>query len=540
MPQAGQGQEGRGYTMPQGGVNPGYAGPDYQPRQGGTGSFIPQTPYSPGYQSPDYQPPQNAYAPQGGYTSRNAFGPQSGYPTQGNFGQQTGYQSLTGNYPNPAAGYPGGTQGAPGGYQNPQGGYSPQNGYGPQSGYSTQSGYGPQNGYGPQTGYGPQNGYGGPGGYGPQGGTQPQGSYMGGYNPYSQMGRPPQGPVQNDIPLNGGGYVPQRVPVKKRGFEFRDWYLIAAGALLVGLFVAAVLILKNTPLKILLMILALGSAGLLWIRPVTAENKRLTYSILALALCVLTAVSFLLKPNADTTKSGDPAQVSAGNTEGAGENGVPEIPAGSYGVQTVAETTPEPETTADSALMERLVSFFTFWAGNRQDEMLALCSPSWQAKEENPRTSLFALLANRTPKDCTPESISGTAADTTRKVTVTSTMNRNNGKPDEKYRMTIMMVKEGTDWYIDPQSLQTYESVETPDPNVTATPAPTETPAVFASTVLYYNPSGGEYYHLDQNCKIINPKFLPLGGQFTYGEIGNEPYSKLKPCNVCGAPLPPE
>ena len=74
----------------------------------------------------------------------------------------------------------------------------------------------------------------------------------------------------------------------------------------------------------------------------------------------------------------------------------------------------------------------------------------------------------------------------------------------------------------------------------TPTPGPTETPTVFASTVLYYNPSGGEYYHLDQNCKIINPKFLPLGGQFTYGEIGNEPYSKLKPCNVCGAPLPPE
>ena len=538
MPQSGQGQGNPGYTVPQSAFNPGYAGPDYQPRQGGNGSFIPQTPYSPGYQSPDYQPPQpTGYTPQSGYTGQGSFGPQSGYtmpqggiPSQGGYapqsgytGQsgytmpqggyssqsgyapQSGYQPPMGNYPHPAGGYPGGTQSMPGGYQMPQG--TP------------------------------------PGGYASQAGGQQPGGYMGGYNPYGQMGRPPQGPVQTEIPLNGSGYVPQRVPVKKRGPGFRDWYLIAAGVVLIGLFVAAVLILKSMPLKILLMILAAGSAGLLWIKPLTAENKRLTYSIVALALCVLTAVSFLMKPNADATRNGtDPALASAGNAEsGTGEeSGVPEIPGGSFSGTAAAETTPEPESTVDSALMERLVSFFTFWAGNRQDEMLALCLPSWQAKEESPRTSLFSLLANRTPKDCTPESISGTDADTTRKVTVTSTMNRNNGKPDEKYRMTIMMVKENGEWYIDPQSLQTYESMETPDPNITPTPGPTETPTVFASTVLYYNPSGGEYYHLDQNCKIINAKFLPLGGQFTYGEIGNEPYSKLKPCNVCGAPLPPE
>ena len=64
--------------------------------------------------------------------------------------------------------------------------------------------------------------------------------------------------------------------------------------------------------------------------------------------------------------------------------------------------------------------------------------------------------------------------------------------------------------------------------------------ALCEDVVYWVNPNGGRYYHLDQNCKIINAKFLPLGGQFTYGEIGNEPYSKLKPCNVCGAPLPPE
>ena len=117
--------------------------------------------------------------------------------------------------------------------------------------------------------------------------------------------------------------------------------------------------------------------------------------------------------------------------------------------------------------MERLVSFFTFWSGNRQDEMLNLCAPSWKEKQENPRTSLFGLLANRTPKECTPESITGTDADTSRKVVLTVKIDRNNGKDPEMYRMTIMMVKEANEWYIDPQSLQTNESLETPDPHVT-------------------------------------------------------------------------
>ena len=448
------------------------------PQQGGTGSFIPQTPYSPGYTSPDYQPLQPAYMPQNGYQ------------------QPAGYQP-------PMNGYQVPQQAVPGGYQAP-GVFQPQGAYQPQGGYQQ------------------------PGGYG--------------YNPYGQMGRAPQQGQNpsNAIPLNGGGYVPQRVPVRRQGIEFKDWYLIAAGAVLIALFTLAVLVLKNVPLKILLILLAAGSAGFLWVKPLVAENKRLTYSILALALCILTAVSFQMKPNADTTNNpqGNTQTENAGDSSvlNSGGQGVPEIPASG---QNTAEETAEPSITADNALMERLVAFFTFWSGNRQDEMLNLCAPSWKEKQENPRTSLFGLLANRTPKECTPESISGTDADTSRKVVLTVKIDRNNGKPEEMYRMTIMMVKEANEWYIDPQSLQTNESLETPDPNVTPTPAPTETPAVYSNTVLYYNPKGGEYYHLDPNCKIINPKFLPLGGTFTYSQIEEDPFDKLKPCNVCGAPLRP-
>ena len=71
---------------------------------------------------------------------------------------------------------------------------------------------------------------------------------------------------------------------------------------------------------------------------------------------------------------------------------------------------------------------------------------------------------------------------------------------------------------------------------ITETPSPTETPAIYPDTVLYYNPSGGEYYHLDQNCKRINERYLPLQGHFKYSELTNDKYSKLKPCAICGAP----
>ena len=97
------------------------------------------------------------------------------------------------------------------------------------------------------------------------------------------------------------------------------------------------------------------------------------------------------------------------------------------------------------------------------------------------------------------------------------------------------MVKENDGlWYVDPQSLQTYEDAETPDPSITNTPVPTPTPATNADTVLYYNPSGGEYYHRDQNCKRINERYLPLQGHFKYSELSKFP--KLKPCAICGAP----
>lgn len=462
-----------GYNMPGGYTMP--------PLQDNGGSFIPQTPYSPGYTSPGYQPPTGGYMP-----------PQQGYPQA----QPQGY-----------------SQGQPQGYpQTPQG-------Y-PQA---------------PVTGY-----------------QAPQGSYPGGYNPYSQMGRAQQATGQagynpnglnnpnnmsNTIPLNGGGYVPPKVPVHRRPFEFREWHLLVMSGILIALFVLAVLITKNPVLKIVLILLAAGSAGFLWVKPLVAENRRLTYTIVALALCVLTAVSFLLKTPKDATKSGSSTQQSqtTGESQSAGQNGgVPEIPP----ANNTANATPTPAV-ADNTMLDRLVYFFDLWSKNRQDEMLALCAPSWVGKQENPRTSLFNTLANRFPTNCTLESVSGTDADSSRQVTLTTEIDRKNNKPLVKYRMTVLMVKENGEWYVDPQSLQTNDIEPTPDPNITPTPAPTPTAYVTSDTILYYNPKGGKYYHFKNDCSNVGAKYLPLQGTFYYSQINDEQFKDLQPCNVCGAPLRP-
>ena len=505
----------------QNGMSQGYPPAQGTQVPGGYGYDAYRPTAAPGYSAPSGQVQKGYTTPQvqfntginQGYSQENPQPVQPYQPYTSSLNAQNPPYSMPGGYNVPPQ--QGGTQGS----------FIPQTPYSP--GYTSPGYQPPQQGGYPPAGY--QQGY--------------QQGYQSGYsNPYGQMGRvqpPAQEPAYNPIPLNGGGYVPQKVPVRRQPFTVRNWHLIAAGVLLIALFVFAVLVLKNTPMKILLVILAAGTAGLLWVKPLVAENKRLTYSILALALCLLTAVSFLMKkPAADTSDKGNSSGKTAAGENLPGSGEIQEInPDNASGLNARVETTPAPES-KDGNLRERLVTFFTYWSGNRQDEMLPLCAPSWQSKQENPRTALFYLLQNRVPTDCLIESVSGTEADTSRRVTITTHIDRHNGRNPEKFRMTVLMTKENNEWYIDPQSLQSYETLETPDPNITPTVAPTDTPAIYSNTTLYYNSKGGEYYHYDPDCVNVSKKFKPMA-TFTYGELNNEPYSKLKPCNVCGAPLRP-
>ena len=58
-----------------------------------------------------------------------------------------------------------------------------------------------------------------------------------------------------------------------------------------------------------------------------------------------------------------------------------------------------------------------------------------------------------------------------------------------------------------------------------------------AATPIFYNPDGGKYYHLDQNCSSIKDRFLPLKGETDYASLDNDEHAKLTPCPYCNPPV---
>ena len=51
--------------------------------------------------------------------------------------------------------------------------------------------------------------------------------------------------------------------------------------------------------------------------------------------------------------------------------------------------------------------------------------------------------------------------------------------------------------------------------------------------VYWINPNGGRYYHLDQYCPSVNPKYLPLEVSITKEELEHLAEDLYFPCNIC-------
>ena len=497
----------QGYTQPQG-----YAQQGYSSQQG----YIQPQGYSQpnagarSYQTPQVTDNQPAVRPQeasASYAGQRTFF-QGGYPQQ----------SAAAQPQNP---YPGLSYPQQGGYQQPG-----------QSGYSYSAGQPAGGSYIPQTPY--SQGYTSPGYQAPSG-------YNQGYSAYNQMGRSQQTPYYprqeqgGQVPLNGGGYVPQPVPVRKQPFVMKDAYLLIVCAVLLALFALGMFVPGFSILKWVFVVLAAGTTAFLWFKPLVDNNKRLCWTIVFGLLILVTVIGFVTGAAGKGQPSGTDSTRSPGQAQ-------------SVSMAEASEVTPEPQATPavtrtpepdqDNAVTSRLLTFYSYWMVNDQDSMLKLCSPTWQSKQENPVPALFGLMGNRTPKeDPVLENISGTPNDTTRTVTITVLMDPNNGKDPIRYRVGIIMVRENDGlWYVDPNSILSNDKADTPDPNITDTPAPTATPAYTKDTVLYYNPKGGSYYHYDQNCPRLDERYLPLQGHFTYAELDKDAYKNLKPCAVCGAP----
>lgn len=454
-----------------------------------------QTGYQPrGSFQQSYQQPQG-YQQQGGYPPQQSYQP---YQQQG--GYQQPYQQ---RYPQ---GYP---------QQNQQ----------PQQGY--QQGFGQQNvGYGqyqqPRPGYQPIT-------------KQSQSPYMQGYQ-YPQGGQP-----------QGYGYTqPMQRVQPKPAIRLETVAMIVLCGVLPVLFILGLVFPGMPVLKWVFVALAVLSVAALWIKPLVASNVRLTFTGVYAALAIVALVSALTgTPPLDSAAGTNQAANQGGQvtsqqqgssvttqqqTSNALGNWTTEAPA--------TVTTPAPNDPLNNEAVEQLKSFFYFWSVNNQDNMITLCAPSWQRSVSEPKKALFSILQNRVPLEYEVEKISGTENDTARTVTVTAQIDKQNGRDPQKYRFQVIMKKEDGTWYVDPASLESNVVETTPAVtiNITAEPPPA---AVEGSpdTVLYYNPDGGSYYHIDANCPSTKAKYLPFKGQFKFSQINEDKYRDLSPCVDCGAPL---
>lgn len=280
--------------------------------------------------------------------------------------------------------------------------------------------------------------------------------------------------------------------------------------------------------------------GGMWYRQMYASTTRLIVSIVYVALCIAT-LAMLLQGSSDV-------QLASGANQPQFTVSVQQTPTpddAQVFAAAAVTATPEP-VSGPSEAERRLELFMTLWQTNNATEMVSLVQPSWCSQQENPSQALFTVLKNRTPEDFIIEEISGTETDNSRTVTMRATINKNNGKAAVVYRFMIMMVKEGGEWYVNPNSLATNDEVETTDENVvnnknavgdtTEPPRTTVTPAPAAATTLYYN-QGGSYYHMDPNCSSVKAEYLPFDHEFSYADLKTvKSENNLSPCLKCNAP----
>jgi hypothetical protein len=274
----------------------------------------------------------------------------------------------------------------------------------------------------------------------------------------------------------------------------------------------------------------------MWIAMAFVKNARATLTTVYVALIAISLVAIAI-PAIQSPSGNNNASATQDLSAFTGQsNGSTLDLSGSQ--ELAASVTPEPTESANaiSPAQAQLDQFMNYWMEVNYKGMLSISLPSWVSSQENPEKSIFQIRANRTPLDYTIENASGSEADATRTITITVSIDKNNGKEPVNYRLQVLMLRVNNVWYVDPRSLNSAEIVQTVSENVqvettiqpTASPSPT--------LILYYNDDGGKYYHINPNCPSIAVKYIPLTASFYYRDLNTTKYKNLLPCSSCHAP----
>jgi len=460
------------------------------------------------------QPPAGQYPAQQGSYQQPQAGP-SGYQQpyeQNPYGQQ-GYQQP---YQQPAYQQPQTYQQQP---HQAQESYAQQNWQPYQQNPYSQQSY--------QQPYG-QNAYGGMYQQGMQNAQPLQQGY-----PQQNMQEPAPGVF---YPAQGySGYVSQTKAQQPSPFSGEVIVKVVLFGVLPVLFILG-LVLKAPVLCWLFIAAAVAAVAAMWLKPLVGSSLRLAASLICGVLAVVALVTAL--NGVPGKEQSDQQNIQPGANAGVNSN----MNVGT--VQQATDTpTPTPTVTPDpyaeaGAAEQQLQSFFYFWHVNNDENMLALTAPSWRNSVSDPKEELFRIRMNRIPlDDAVIVNIGGSEADSMRTAKVKVTINKNNNREPERYSFNVIVLKEDGVWYIDPRSLESNEKAVETTPATNPMPTQPVLNTGAPDLVLYFNPDGGEKYHIDPNCDSVHTRWKPLQGQFLFSQLNTPPYDEFEQCSVCGAPL---
>ena len=346
--------------------------------------------------------------------------------------------------------------------------------------------------------------------------------------------KPARQPYQENMQNPNPAPAPVRQPMKRYG-----WLAVVVTLVLPVLFLLS-LIISSGILRIVYLSVTVLALALMWILRAFARSARSTLTVIYLSLAVVVGIALFMSMQAPELRGAMGASANAETMET--QSPAPED----------ANVTPAPVAEADegpvvSAAARRLEEFFISWSQNDIPAMLDVCSPAWVNQQQSPKTELWNRIQLQVPSEYTIENIDGSDANTSRTVTVKVRFIRQADQESKLYRMHILMLRVNDQWYVDPQSLdgtpvdETAESMgsETDMPASTKAP-PTATPdPADRGPVLYYNESGGKYYHSSPTCEAVDQQYWPLTGEFYYVDINSNAYKQLKRCIKCNAPERP-
>ena len=225
------------------------------------------------------------------------------------------------------------------------------------------------------------------------------------------------------------------------------------------------------------------------------------------------------------------------------------------------EATESPMTGVLAAAESVMKSYMQCWQQENWESMVQYVTPTWRSAQTNPQLQLYWnhggiwTLNNWT---MTAQNAQLNADSITFSILADLSKSTTGTKITKRYEGIVIKDENGT-WYVDPDSMRTGMEVKETASDVGAANAAAvaedsalasqvtvsnsdttaQTSSVNPNMTLWYNSKGGTFYHLKQKCESIGKEYYDSMKSFTYGELNDSAYAKLKPCKTCDAPARP-